>query len=339
MLLSIVPRWPASGCSKVPSPSLTENARPASQRPRCASAPRMPVITSPSMRMAPVSASPWPSKSPTVARPQAVRPVPPPPPPPSKARWNELPSSSSRPVTERTGEPPLAAGLSQAPPCRSGHAPGAVTPLAAAPPGAPKARARPVIASTRTALSPVRERSTLCPASVICALASGADSRPATASTTWSATVRPPLQGDKIHRCLQPYREGCPLRQAGRRAAMPPRLAVAPARPDKAPGPNPVPPVHRPCRPSPAAAQARRTCRHILPRIPLSACHSASTRSAPKSSTAISRRVLPSRGPASGTGSGPVDRSPPSSPAQGIPFMCLGTVAGTLRRARPVPPG
>ena len=191
MLLSIVPRWPASGCSKVPSPSLTESARPASQRPRCASAPRMPVITSPSMRMAPVSASPWPSKPPTVARPQAVRPVPPPPPAPSKARWNELPSSSSRPVTERTGEPPLGAGLSQAPPCRSGHAPGAVTPLAAAPPGAPKARARPVIASTRTALSPVRERSTLCPASVTCAPASGADSRPATASTTWSATVRP----------------------------------------------------------------------------------------------------------------------------------------------------
>ena len=31
----------------------------------------------------------------------------------------------------------------------------------------------------------------LCPASVICAPASGADSRPATASITWSATVRP----------------------------------------------------------------------------------------------------------------------------------------------------
>ena len=142
------------------------------------------------MRMAPVSASPWPSKPPTVARPQAERPVPPPP-SPSKARWNELPSSSSRPVTERTGEPPLAAGLSQAPPYRSGHAPGAVTPLAAAPPGAPKARARPIIASARTALSPVPERSMLCPPSVICAPTSGADSRPATASTTWSATVRP----------------------------------------------------------------------------------------------------------------------------------------------------
>ncbi len=31
----------------------------------------------------------------------------------------------------------------------------------------------------------------LCPPSVICAPTSGADSRPATASTTWSATVRP----------------------------------------------------------------------------------------------------------------------------------------------------
>ena len=197
------------GCENVPSPSLTEMATPASSRFHSASAPRMPVVTLPSMLTFPSSARSSPSKPPSVTRPQAARPGPVP--SPSLARWNALPSSSSRPdrsrvvVPSRAWEPRTPIAVPGQPPAPD---PG---PAPASPPGpeadrggpepkpssgagpseAPNARASAVSACVSTAPSSVCARSTRWPATVTCAPVSGLASRSETAPVTWSATVRP----------------------------------------------------------------------------------------------------------------------------------------------------
>lgn len=173
------PRW-----ANVPSPSLTDTAMPASRRLHSASAPRIPVVTSPSMRTSPVSAASLPSKPPTVTRPQAARPGPRP--SPSLARWNALPNSNSRPVISRAGALPGRAVCMRPRPVPgqpSSSGPGSSV--------APSARATEVSASPSHASSSVRARSTVWPPTVTCAPLSGFARRSETASVTWVATVRP----------------------------------------------------------------------------------------------------------------------------------------------------
>ena len=81
-----------------------ETTTPARRRLHSASAPKMPAVTSPSMRTVPSSAGASASKPPSLTCPQAARPGPPP--SPSRARWNAIPSSSSRPDAAYAGEVP-----------------------------------------------------------------------------------------------------------------------------------------------------------------------------------------------------------------------------------------
>ena len=180
---------------------LCASATPPSQRPRAASAPKVKVVTSPS-RTRP-SASP--SKRDAAARPQAVQAVPVPfaSAPPRDSR-NELPSSSSRSLRLRVSRraaasspppsPQRAQAVPRSPPApspeiRSANA--AKVSAAAAlsrvsPPAAPPEDG-PLPAPPATPSTGIR-----CPPSVTCEPPPGEPvSRSVTASTTWSATVRP----------------------------------------------------------------------------------------------------------------------------------------------------
>ena len=182
-VLSTVPES-TPGWSKLPSALLTESARPASQRSPCASAPKRPVVTSPSRRTVPFSAGASASKPPTAIRPQAAKPGPPASPPPA-ARWKELPSSSSRPVMPRA-VPPVSGSA------RDGSCARA---QASSPASGSSSRAAPGVPESVRPASPVpadsAERSMRWPPSVTCEPPDGPDRRPVTASTTWPATVRP----------------------------------------------------------------------------------------------------------------------------------------------------
>ena len=196
IVLSTVPFAPvvAPESSNVPSPSLKLTATPASIRPKSASAPSVPVSTSPSRPSRPVSESASPSKRPCAARPQAARPGPAP--SPSPARWNALPSSSSRPVIVWAGDEAATrvdgdraeAGESAPPPSPlrengSSSFAGACAPKRCPSPASRSASALP---------SSVRVRSTAWPATVACAPGvRPSTSRPDTASVTWPPTVRP----------------------------------------------------------------------------------------------------------------------------------------------------